>query len=162
MSAKHVCRNVKEKCVKASVMRQRELHLRYFTLKKYGSWEKAEAAGRRWIRSFIKDLPPEIPREGRMTKRNISGKVGVFRSKGIVKKRSGKIYSYPRWIARWPNCEFTGGLGWSVLQFDEDGAFALAVIGLKLKSVDRNEVLAHYESIVGTEELEEIFALNQT
>ena len=137
------------------------MHLRYFTLKEYVTWERAEAAGKRWIKSFIKTLPPEVPREGRMTKRNRSGRVGVYRSKGIVRKRNGKVYSCPRWIARWPNCELKGGLSWSVLQFDEDGAFALAVIGLTLKSVNRDEVFSYFESIIDTEELDEIYALKR-
>ena len=87
--------------------------------------------------------------------------VGVYRSKGIVKKPNGKVYTCPRWIARWPKCKFTGGLSWSVLQFDEEGAFALAVIGLRLKSVDRDEVLAHLESILETDEIDEIYALKR-
>ncbi len=161
MSAKHVCRNAREKCVKASVMRQRKLHLRYFTLREYQTWERAEVAAKRWINSFIKTLPAEIPREGRMTKKNRSGVVGVYRSKGIVKKPNGKIYACPRWIARWPNCKFTGGLSWSVLQFDEEGAFALAVIGLRMKSVDRDEVLTHLEAILDTSELDGIYALKR-
>ena len=142
-------------------MRQRKLYQQYFTVKEHGTWERAETEAKRWIKSFIKTLPPEVPREGRMTKRNRSGVVGVHRSKGIVKKRNGKVYSCPRWIARWPNCPLRGGLGWSVLQFDEDGAFALAVIGLRSKSVDREEILAHLETIIGTEELDEIRALKQ-
>lgn len=161
MSANHVSRNTQEKCVRASVMRQRKLYQKYFTLKQHGTWEKAEAAGKRWIKSFIKTLPPEIPREGRMTKRNRSGVVGVYRSKGIVKRPNGKVYSCPRWVARWPKCALSGGLSWSVLQFDEDGAFALAVIGLRMKSVNRDEVLAHFESIIESPEFDEILALKQ-
>jgi len=161
MSATHVSRNLPGKSVRASVMRQRKLYQDYFTLKEHGTWEKAEAAAKRWIKSFIKTLPPEVPREGRMTKRNRSGIVGVYRSKGIVKKRNGKEYSCPRWIARWPNCALRGGLSWSVIQFGEDGAFALAVVGLRKKSVNRDEVLAHFESIYETEELDEIWALKQ-
>ena len=161
MSATHVSRNVQERCVKASVMRQRKLYRKYFTLKQHGSWERAEADAKRWVKSFIKTLPPEVSREGRMTKRNRSGVVGVYRSKGIVKKPNGKVYSCPRWIARWPKCPLSGGLSWSVLQFDEDGAFALAVIGLRKKSVNREEVLAYLESIIESKELDEICALKQ-
>jgi hypothetical protein len=161
MNATHVSRNVQEKCVKASVMRQRKLYRKYFTLKQHATWERAEAEAKRWAKSFIKTLPSEIPREGRMTKRNRSGVVGVYRSKGIIKKPSGKVYSCPRWIARWPKCPLSGGLSWSVLQFDEDGAFALAVIGLRKKLVDREEVLAHLEPIIETEQLDEIYALKQ-
>jgi hypothetical protein len=95
-----------------------------------------------------------------MTKRNRSGIVGVYRSKESLKP-NGKVYSCPRWIARWPKCPLRGGLSWSVLQFDEDGAFALAVIGLRAKSVDRDEVVSHFESIIDTDELDEIWALKQ-
>ena len=157
----HVSRNTQEKCVKASVMRQRKLYLKYFTLKEFGNWERAEAEAKRWINSFIKTLPPEIPREGRMTRKNRSGVVGVYRSKGIVRKPNGKIYSCPRWVARWPKCPLSGGLSWSVIQFDEVGAFALAVIGRRQKSVNREEVLSYLESILHAPEMDEICALKQ-
>src|SRR5438105_768259 len=76
-------------------------------------------------------------------KRNRSGQASVYRSKGIVKKRNGKVYSCPRWIARCPNANS---------RVDSVGPFSslmktvpsrLAVIGLRMKSVDRDEVLAH-------------------
>lgn len=157
----HVDRNSQEKCVMARVMRQRKRHQRNFTLKEYGSWEKAEAAAKRWIKAFVPTLPPEVPREGRMTKKNRSGAVGVYRSPGIVKKKNGKIYSCPRWVARWPGCPLRGGLSWSVKQFDEEGAFVLAYLGLKQKSIDRSEILAHLDSILETEEYENICALKR-
>src|SRR5947209_19063554 len=120
----NVTRNVEERYVRAKIMRQRKLHQEYFTLRQYGTWKKAEAAAKAWLRKKIKTLPPPIPREGMMTKKNTSGVVGVYRSAGRVKKPNGNVYNCPRWVARWPGCRFSGGLSWSVKQFEEDGAFA--------------------------------------
>jgi hypothetical protein len=145
----------------ARVMRQRVKHQENFTLKKYGSWKKAEAAARKWIKTKLPDLPPEVPREGRMTKKNRSGVVGVYRDPGTVKKKNGNIYSYPRWIARWPNCPFRGGLSWSVNQFDEEGAYVLAYLGLKKKSINRGKILDEFDSIFGTKEYEKICAFRK-
>jgi hypothetical protein len=146
----------------ARVMRQRHRYQENFTLKEYGSWEKAEAAARRWINAFIKTLPPEVPREGRMTKKNRSGAVGVYRSPGkVTKKKTGKVYFCPRWVARWPRCPFRGGLSWSVKQYGEDGAFVLAKLGLNKKSVNRAELLADFDLIFDTDEYENIVALKR-
>lgn len=60
--------------------------------------------------------------------------------------------------SRWPNCPFTGGLSWSVIQFDGDGAFVLAVIGLQLKTVNRSRVLDHVDGILHTPEFDKICA----
>jgi len=145
----------------ARVMRQRHRYQENFSLKQYGSWEKAEAAARRWINAFIKTLPPEVPREGRMTKKNRSGAVGVYRSPGIVKKKNGKIYSCPRWVARWPRCPLRGGLSWSVKQYGEEGAFVLSKLGLNKKSINRTKLLTDLDSILDTEEYENIVALKR-
>ena len=145
----------------ARVMRQRERHQNNFSLKKYGSWAKAEAAAKIWIKSILPALPPEIPREVRMTKKNHSGVVEVYRSPGIVKKKNGNIYSCPRWIARWPNCPLRGGLSWSVKQFDEEGAFVLAYFGLKKKSVNRGKILEQFDSVSGTKEFNAICSLRK-
>jgi hypothetical protein len=157
----HVHRNVQESYVMARVMRQRHLYQRNFTLKEHGSWEKAEAAAKRWIKAFVPTLPPKVPREGRLTKRNRSGAVGVYRSPGIRAKPNGKVYYCPRWVARWLGCPLRGGLSWSVKQFDEEGAFVLAYLGLKKKSINRTELLADFDSIFGTEEYENICALKK-
>jgi hypothetical protein len=154
----NVTRNQTERYVRAKVMRQRTLYQEYFTLKQHVTWEKAEAAAKAWVKEKIAGLPPPMPREGMMTKKNRSGVVGVHRSPGVVKKSNGKVYECPRWIARWPHCPFKGGLSWSVKQFDEDGAFALAVIGLNLKTIDRGRVLDHMESILNTPEFDDICA----
>jgi hypothetical protein len=157
----YLTKNVVEKCVMARVMRQRHRYQRNFSLKDYGTWEKAETAARRWIKAFVPTLPPKIPGEGRMSKKNRSGIVGVYRLPGIVKKRNGKIYSCPKWVARWPKCKLRGGISWTVGQFDEEGAFILAVLSLREKSVNRAEILAKLDSIFETEEYENICALKR-
>ena len=145
----------------ARVMRQRERHQRNFSLKEYGTWEKAESAAKRWLKSIIPTLPPEVPREGRLTTRNRSGVPGVYRSPGIVRKPNGKMYSCPRWIARWPKCPLRGGMSWSVKQFDEDNAFVLAVLALRTKSVERAELLDAFDAIFDDQEFELILALKK-
>jgi len=82
----HLTKNVQEKCVMARVMRQKKLHQRNFTLKEYGTWEKATRAAKRWIDKILPRLPPKIRSKGLMTRRNHSGVVGVHWSPGIVKK----------------------------------------------------------------------------
>src|SRR5438105_4702766 len=154
----NVTRNETERCVRAKVMRERTLHQEYFTLKQYGTWAKAEAAAKAWAKEKITSLPPPMPREGMMTKKNTSGVVGVYRSSGRIKKPNGKTYHCPRWVARWPNCRFSGVLSWSIKQFDEEGAFVLAVISLELKTIDRERVLDHLDSILHTSKFNKICA----
>jgi hypothetical protein len=96
-----------------------------------------------------------------MTKKNHSRVVGVYRTPGILKKKNGNVYSCPRWVARWPKCPLRGGLSWSVKQFDEEGAFVLAYLGLKKKSVNRGRGLAEFDSIFGTKEYDAISALRK-
>lgn len=158
----NVTRNVSEHYVRAKVMRHRTLYQEYFTLKEHRTWERAEAAAKVWVKNRIASLPPPMKREGMMTKKNTSGVVGVYRSPGRVKKPNGKVYYCPRWVARWPSCPFNGGLSWSVKQFDEDGAFVLAVIGLQLKTIDRGRVLDHLDSILHTSEFDDICARRRT
>jgi len=52
-------------------------------------------------------------------------------------------------------------LSWSVKQFDEEGAFVLAVLGLRRKSVDRAELLEALDAIFDDAEYESIAALKR-
>lgn len=154
----HITRNEKEKYVRAKLMRRSQVYQEYFTLREYGSWTKAERAAKGWLKTLLPKLPPPLPREGMMTRRNRSGVVGVYRSAGRITTRSGKEYSAPKWVARWPECPFRGGLSWSVTEFDEEGAFALAFISLQEKTVDRAKVLRRLEKLIETPKFDELLA----
>ena len=157
----YLTKNTKEKCVMARVMRQTRMHQANFSLKKYGTWGKAIRAARQWLNKMLPTLPPKIESSSkdRMTWRNHSGKVGVHRSAGIVRKRNGNVYECPRYIARWPGCKYRGGLSWSVKQFEEEGAFVLAVLSRERQTINRDKILTEFEAIVGKKKFSEIAAL---
>jgi hypothetical protein len=152
----YISRNQASRSVRAKVMRQKKVHEEYFPLSRYGSWLRAEAAARAWLKELMPTLPPPAAREGRLTKRNHSGVVGVYRSGGVVRKPDGKVYESPRWVADWEGCPLRGGLSWSVKGFGEEGAFVLAVLSRRLKSVDRDLILQYLEEIFETPEFDEI------
>jgi hypothetical protein len=154
----NVTRNLQAKCVRAKVMRRGKLYQDYFTVRNFRTWAKAEAAARRWTKALLARLPPPLPREGRLTKKNKSGIAGVYRSAGQLQRANGRKYSSPRWVARWPECPLRGGVSWSVRQFSEEGAFALAVICLDQKTADREQALTYLETIMDTPELDAICA----
>src|SRR5438270_7067182 len=110
---KNITRNDANRWIRAKIMRQKRVYEQYFTVKEYGTWKRAEAAARAWLAELIPLLPAAIPREGRLTRRNHSGVVGVSRSRGLVKKPDGRAYECPRWIAQGEGCPLHGGLSWS-------------------------------------------------
>lgn len=143
----------------ARVMRHKKMHQVNFSLKVYGTWPKATRAARRWLSKTLPTLAPKLVSKDRMTRRNHSGVVGVNRTPGIVRKRNGNVYECPRWIARWPGCKYHGGLSWSVKQFEEEGAFVLAVISRRRETINRDSLLTEFESIVGTKKYKGILSL---
>lgn len=158
----HITRNQASRSVRAKVMRQNRVYEEYFSLARYRTWLAAEAAARKWLKRVMPKLPPPSPREGRLTQRNHSGVVGVSRSRGLARKPDGRVYECPRWIANWEGCPLRGGLSWSVKQFGEEGAFVLAVLSRRMKSVDRELILRRLEKIFETPEFDEIcYALDR-
>ena len=155
----YLTKNITEKCVMARVMRRKKKHQQNFTLKKYGTWQKATRAARRWIEIILPKLPPKIRSKGLMTRRNHSGVVGVFWSPGIVKRPNGNVYECPRWVARWVGCPYHGGLSWMEKMFEHEGAFVLAVLSRRLETINRDKILTKFESIQGTKEYREIVRL---
>ena len=137
----YLTRNETEKCVMARIVRQRQLHQRNFTLRQFGTWPKAEAAAKKWVKAKLAELPPPIPLKNRMTSRNTSGVVGV-RLVYSVRRRGEKEYGDWRWIAAWPGCPNSGGVGWSVARYGDEVAFVSACLARKLESVDRERVAA--------------------
>ena len=154
----YLTKNTKEKCVMARVMRHKKLHQKNFSLKECGTWPKAMRAAKRWLRETLPTLPPKLPSKDRMTSRNHSGIVGVFRSPGIVKKPNGNVYECPRWIADWPGCKYSGGLSWSVKQFEEEGAFVLAALSREKETINQDAILTEFESVNGTKKYKDIVA----
>ena len=122
-------------------------------------WPKAVRAAKRWLNKTLPTLPPKLVSKDRMTSRNHSGVVGVYRSPGIVRKRNGNVYECPRWIARWPGCRYRGGLSWSVKQFEEEVAFVLAVLSRRRETINRDTILTEFESIVGTKKYKNVVGL---
>lgn len=154
----HVTRNYESKCVQARVMRQKKLYQENFTLKECGTWEEAERAAKKWVNEKLPSLPPKMSSKGRVTRRHRSGEVGVYYNPGIAKRPNNRVYEYPRWIADWPGCPFSGGLQWSIRQFECDGAFVLAVLARRQEKVDRDRLLDYFSSIIGTPEHTEILS----
>ena len=152
----YLTKNLQEKTVMARVMRQKEMHSEYFSLKVHGSWANTMRAGRKWIKEKLSKLPPKMSSKGRMTKRNHSGEVGVHWSPGIVRKKNGNVYECPKWIARWPGCPNKGGISWTVKQFEHEGAFVLAVLSRRLETISWDKILTEFENIVGTKKYDEI------
>jgi hypothetical protein len=154
----YLTKNVQENCVMARVIRQKKLHQRDFSLKEFGTWEKALRAARHWLRKILPTLPPRTYPQGVMTSRNHSGVVGVHWSPGLVKKANGKVYECPKWIAKWPGCRLSGGISWMEKQFEHEGAFVLAVLSRHFKTTDRDWILKKFECLHGTREYSEIAA----
>ena len=145
----------------ARVMRQAKMYQANFSLKKYGTWAKAIRAAKQWLNKTLPTLPPKVKSSSKdlMTWRNHSGKVGVHRDSGIVRNRNGNVYECPRYVARWPGCKYHGGLSWSVKQFEEEGAFVLAVLSRERETINRDAILTEFESILGTKKFKKIVGL---
>jgi len=123
----------------ARIVRQKQLHQQNFTLRQFGTWTKAEAAAKRWVKDKLQELPPPLPMKNRMTRRNSSGVVGV-RLVHSVRRRGDREYGDWRWIAFWPGCENAGGVGYSVNRYGDETAFVLACLARRLESVDRAHI----------------------
>ncbi len=156
----HVTRNLASNCVRAQVTRQRVTHHEYFGVAQYGSWEKAEAAGRKWVQEQLKVLPERVPLAGQMTKRNSSGVVGV-RLADATRRKGGNEYPDWRWLAFWPKCPLAGGTGWSVNKYGDERAFVTAVLARQERIVDRDALDALYLSVRGTKRGRDILKLKQ-
>jgi hypothetical protein len=151
--------NEQNGCAMGRVMRHGVRHQRNFSRTAFGSRDAAEKAAAAWVRQTIKDLPPEIPRKGRMTASNRSGVVGVWLVPVRITKPDGWRYEYWRWTANWPRCPHSGGVSWYVHQYGDEAAFVLAVLTRRMETVDRAAVLERFEAIDGTAEFAKIAAL---
>jgi len=143
----------------ARVMRHNQRHQKNFTLKEYGSWEKAEKAASIWVKGREKNLPPRLSSKNRMTHRNNSGVVGVRLDQNIKRKKTGAVYEYWRWVASWPGCPLNGGLGWSINKFGDKDAFVLAVLSRRKETIDRDVLVNELRKIKASEEYQEILSI---
>lgn len=134
------------------------MYQKNFSKKKHGGWGKAQVAAKKWRDQQLKILPPKMMNaEGRMSPLNTSGVVGITLTCSTFKSKSGNR-DYWNWKAKWPDCDFKGGIGWSISKYGEDDAFALAVLSRELRTVDRDVVLARLKKLKGSKKLKDIYA----
>ena len=146
----------------ARLMRVKILHKKLFTLKKFKTVEAAWKAAEAWEASMKKRLPSIMPRVERMTRSNTSGVVNVFPSTHVVRKKTGPVYEYPRWTARWKGCPNTGGVSWTATgNLDEDDAFVLAFLTHELRTVNRDKVRSKFEMVSKTKRYDEILKIRK-
>ncbi len=146
---KHLTRNAPSKCVMARLTRKGVNYQENFTLAQYKTWAKAEAAGERWVKKMIKELPPVESGKGRMSKRNESGIVGVYAQLN-VDRRTKNHYHDARWSARWPGCPNKGGVSFSASKYGENEAFAMAYLARTNETVDRDWIANKLKSFKKT------------
>ena len=140
---KYFTRNQTDNSVLARIRRQGCNVQTTFLLSKYKTWEKAEAAAKRWIKVKLAEVPPPLARMGRMSQRNSSGVVGVRLADG-TRRKNGYVYPDWRWVAFWPSCPNTGGIGWSINKYGDNPAFVRAYIARQSESVDREAIEAEF------------------
>ena len=157
----YLTKNKKERCVMARIRRQRTLYQANFSLKEYGNWKAATAAAAKWVTNLAKNLPPRLSSRDRMTSRNKSGVVGVYRHRTVHRRPGGRKLFYRSWIARWPGCRCRGGVKWSVKQFGEDDAFVLAVLCRRLEGESRSQVMEKLADAKATGEHAQILNLRK-
>jgi hypothetical protein len=139
----------------ARLMRKGVNHQKNFTLAQYGTWQKAQAAADKWVKSQLKSLPPVESGKGRMTKRNESGFVGVYAQ--LNKNRHNKNLSDDiRWSARWPECPNRGGVSFSARKYGDSDAFICAWLARNHETVDRDWILERLKSFKKTKKCAQI------
>ena len=109
--------------------RQGKLFSKFFSDGKHGGVEEALTIARAYRNELIKSLPDPVRAgaEGKMTRRNVSGVVGVSR---IVIKSGLRRYEF--WQATW-SCDsgVRKRMKFSVRRYGEDRAFELACVARK-------------------------------
>ncbi len=109
--------------------RQGKLFSKFFSDRKHGGVEEALTIARAYRNELIKSLPDPVRAgaEGKMTRRNVSGVVGVSR---IVIKSGLRRYEF--WQATW-SCDsgVRKRMKFSVRRYGEDRAFELACVARK-------------------------------
>ena len=153
-------RNIPGNFVLGRIRRHKVPHEATFLVSEHGSWEKAEAEAKKWVKRKLTELPDPLPSKDRKTKRNTSGVVGV-RLANSTKKKNGNVYEDWRWVAFWPGCPNAGGVGWSVKKYGEDRAFTSAYLARKSESTDREAVERQFLRLKNSDKYEQILALKR-
>jgi len=144
----------------ARLMRKGVNHQKNFTLAKYGTWSKAEAAAQSWVKVQLKKLPPVESGKGRMTKRNESGFVGVYAQ--LNRNHQNKNFNDDiRWSARWPGCPNRGGVSFSARKFGDKDAFICAWLARNHETVDRDWILTRLKTFKKTKKCSQILKQKQ-
>lgn len=148
---RYYTRNQRDNYVLARIRRSGKSYEERFRLQDFKSWEKAEAAAKRWIKLQLPLVPAPLPAKGRKTVRNKSGVVGV-KLKESTRRKNGRVYRDWRWIASWPGCSRAEGIGWGVNKYGDKRAFVTACLARRLESEDREYLDALYQKTRGTPE----------
>ena len=106
-------------------------------------------------------VPAGVTAPTRMTRAcPTSGVVGV-RLVHAVRRREDKEYPDWRWIAFWPGCPNSGGIGWSVNKYGDERAFVLACLARKLETVERDAIDEEYEVFRASRDYRRLLKLKQ-
>ena len=154
----HHTRNQRDSYVLARIRRSGDSHEERFALKEHKTWEKAEAAARKWIKAKLPELPAPLRVKDRKTKRNRSGVVGV-KLKDSTRRKNGNVYPDWRWIASWPGCTRAEGIGWSVNKYGDERAFITACLARRLESEKRQQLDELFTQIKGDAECKALLKL---
>jgi AP2 domain len=150
--ASYLTKNEPMRTVMARISRQGVLHQKNFPLTQYKTWEKAERAGKKWVKETLPTLPQADSTRGKLTARNSSGVVGV-RLANATRTRNERVYPDWRWVAYWAGCEQSGGIGFSVKSYGDREAFLSACLARELESLDRDAIAAELKRRKGSPEL---------
>jgi hypothetical protein len=152
----HLTENIPSKCF---VFRHPNLSNRKtvpFSYTRGGDREAAKAKAIAFAMKMNVALGPVPPKsvEGRMSSRNNSGIVRVNAKRDL---KRGRFYYC--WNVRWKGCPQPGGVSWPCLTHTDDGAYVLAALTLKMRTISRPRVIEEYERIRGTPKAKEILLL---
>ncbi len=143
----HLTENVPSKCF---VFRRQDFFNGKSVLFSYAHGKDRATArikGVAYTNRMNKALGPAPRRspEGRMSSRNRSGIVRVNPKRTFPR---GQPYYF--WVARWKGCPKHGGIPWPCLTWGDNGAYVMAALSLKMRTVERSRVIEEFEKIKGT------------
>ena len=144
---RNLTRNETSGCIMVRVMRSKQRFEENFTLKQHGSWEAAEKAAKKWLKSIQAELPSSLPVKNRKTRRNGSGVVGVS-LKTSVKHGEHEDWTHHSWLAFWPGKP--GGSGWGIDKYGDERAFVCACLARQHETTDRVFIENEHHRIKGT------------
>lgn len=151
----HLTDNVSSKCF---VFRHPNLFRRKSVVFSYAHNKDKKIVRERAVAFAVKmndalgPMPPTST-EGRMSSRNSSGIVRV-NPRRTCAQRNGLFYY--AWNTKWKGCPLTGGVSWPCKTHTDDGAYVLAALTLKLRTISRERVLEEFEKIKGTTKYREL------